>query len=76
MRGTFPTNSKLFDGDGEEGMLDVRVLEAVQQALETGLPQTLLPYTRKRRPVSRQVETLDAMKEPELVGVHKPSDGQ
>jgi predicted dehydrogenase len=64
------------EADGEEGMLDVRILEAVERALETGLPQELLPYTRTRRPVPRQVETLDAVKEPELVGVHKPSDGQ
>jgi predicted dehydrogenase len=64
------------EADGEEGMLDIRVLEAVEKALQSGTAQTLLPYTRKRRPVSRQVEDLDAVKVPELVSVHKPSDGQ
>ena len=69
-------NDREPEANGEEGMLDVRILEAVQRALESGLPQELLPYTRRRRPVSRQVEMLDATREPELVGVHKPSDGQ
>jgi predicted dehydrogenase len=64
------------EANGEEGMLDVRILEAVESALRTGVPQTLLPYTRKRRPVSQQVEMLDAVRKPELVGAHKPSDGQ
>lgn len=64
------------EADGEEGMLDVRIMEAVEQALLTGVPQALPPYTRKKRPASQQVQTLSAVKEPELVDVHKPSDGQ
>ena len=64
------------EADGEEGMLDVRVIAAVERALETGQPQTLPPYHRSRRPVSDQVEKLSKVKEPELVGAHKPSDGQ
>ena len=62
--------------DGEEGMLDVRVLEAIEQALKTGTVQRLAPYYRKRRPMPNQVQTLAAVKEPELVAAHKPSDGQ
>ena len=62
--------------DGEEGMLDVRVLEAIQKALETGEVQTLAPYKRTRRPNPNQVEELSKVKEPELVAAHKPSDGQ
>jgi predicted dehydrogenase len=69
-------NNREPEANGEEGLLDVRILEAIQRSLESGLPQELLPCTRKRRPVSRQVEMLDATREPELVGVHKPSDGQ
>ena len=64
------------EADGEEGMLDIRVIAAIEQALETGQPQTLPPYQRKRRPMPEQVEELSAVKEPELVGAHKPSDGQ
>ncbi len=69
-------NNRQPEADGEEGLLDVRVLEAVERALATGVPQTLKAYTRKRRPEARQVETLDPVKVPELVGAHKPSDGQ
>ena len=62
--------------DGEEGMLDVRVLVAIENALVSGQTQTLDPYYRKRRPSTDQAETLGKVKEPELVGAHKPSDGQ
>ena len=62
--------------DGEEGMLDVRVIEAIERSLQTGQAQTLAPYYRKRRPTAEQEQQLSAVKEPELVGAHKPSDGQ
>ncbi len=64
------------EADGEEGMLDVRVLVAIEKALETNQPQKLAPYYRKRRPEPDQVEELGKVKEPELVGAHKPSEGQ
>ena len=70
LRGTDP------EPDGEEGMLDVRVLVAVEQSLKTGQPVKLAPYTRTRRPTLDQEQTLGAVKEPELVGAHKPSAGQ
>ena len=69
-------DNKQPEPDGEEGMLDVRVLEAIQKALVTGQVQHLDPYTRTRRPDSKQVQTLSKVKEPELVGAHKPSEGQ
>ena len=61
--------------DGEEGMLDVRVLVAIEQSLKTNLPVKLAPYQRTRRPVSTQVQRLSAVKEPEMVNAHKPSEG-
>ena len=57
-------------------MLDIRVIAAVERALATGQPQTLAPYHRSRRPMPDQVETLGKVEEPELVGAHKPSEGQ
>ena len=62
--------------DGEEGMLDVRVLAAIEQALATGTVQKLEPYHRSKRPDTSQAETLSAVTEPKLVGAHKPSEGQ
>jgi predicted dehydrogenase len=64
------------EADGEEGMLDIRVIAAAEQALQTGQPQKLEPYVRKRRPVQGQVEELSPVKEPQLIGAHKPSEGQ
>ncbi len=68
--------NKRPEPDGEEGMLDVRVLEAIEKALATGQVQHLDPYTRTRRPDPKQVQKLSKVKEPELVGAHKPSEGQ
>ena len=62
--------------DGEEGMLDVRVIAAIEQSLLTGQVQKLAPYHRSKRPTSAQVQTLSAVTEPELIAAHKPSEGQ
>ena len=64
------------EADGEEGLLDVRVIAAVERALETGEPQSLQPYVRKLRPTMSQVQELHKAEEPELVGVHRPSEGR
>ena len=69
-------NDEQPEADGEEGMLDVRVLAAVERALETGQPQQLEPYTRTRRPTGEQAVKLSAPKEPQLIGAHQPSEGQ
>ena len=64
------------EASGEEGMLDVRVLVAIEESLRTNRPVPLAPYARTRRPTPDQVQKLDAVKDPELVGAHKPSEGQ
>lgn len=64
------------EADGEEGMLDIRVIAAVERALATGQPQTLEPYTRKRRPVGDQEMTLQGTREPQLIDVHTPQQGR
>ena len=62
--------------DGEEGMLDVRVLVAAEQSLKTGMPVKLQPYRRTRRASIDQLQKLSPVKTPELIGAHKPSEGQ
>ncbi len=69
-------NNRQPEADGEEGMLDIRVIAAVERALQTGQPQKLEPYIRKRRPTEAQVEKLSAVKEPQLIDVHKPAEGR
>ncbi len=64
------------EADGEEGLLDVRVIAAVERALTTGQPQVLEPYTRRRRPVVEQAVELKAPKEPQLIDAHRPQDGR
>ncbi len=63
------------EADGEEGMLDVRVLEAIEKSLKTGEVQRLAPYYRRKRPIADQVEKLSSVEEPELVHASKPSEG-
>jgi len=64
------------EANGEEGLLDIRVIAAVERALECGQPQKVEPYVRKPRPTSNQAEELRKVDEPELVGVHRPSEGR
>lgn len=64
------------EADGEEGLLDIRVIAALERALETGQPQQLEPYVRKLRPTSAQAQELHKVDDPELVGVHQPSKGR
>ena len=63
------------EADGQEGLLDVRVLVAVEESLRSGLPQRLEPMQRSRRPVAGQEEKLSPVKEPKLVDAKKPSEG-
>jgi predicted dehydrogenase len=64
------------EADGEEGLLDIRIIAAVERALESGEPQKLEPYVRKLRPTPEQVQELHKVDKPELVGVHQPSEGR
>jgi predicted dehydrogenase len=69
-------NNENPEPDGEEGMLDVRVLVAIEQSLLTGTVQKLPPYKRDRRPDVAQVQKLGTVPEAKLVDSHKPSEGQ
>ena len=64
------------EASGLEGLLDVRVLVAIEESLRTNRPVPLAPVERARRPAEDQAQTLGAVKEPELVGAHKPSEGR
>jgi predicted dehydrogenase len=63
--------------DGEEGYADVRVLEGIVEAIKTGGPVKLEPFTRtKRIDTKAQAETLRAQKSPELVNTSNPGKGK
>jgi len=59
--------------DAEEGLADVRVLEAIQRSLATGQVQTLAPFARSKRIDPDQVVRLGALKPPEPVHASSPS---
>lgn len=62
--------------DAEEGYADVRVLEGIAQALKSGGPVTLEPFVRSKRiDTKNQLETLRAVKSPELVNASNPGEG-
>lgn len=58
--------------DAEEGLADVRVLEAIDRALKTGQVQKLLPFARSKRIDPDQVVRLGAVKPPETVHAAGP----
>jgi predicted dehydrogenase len=58
--------------DAEEGLADVRVLEAIQLSLKTGEVQTLPPFARSKRIDPDQVVRLGALKPPEPVHASSP----
>lgn len=61
--------------DGEEGLMDVRVLVAIERALATGLPQTLPPVQRRRHAQPSQVRTFPPITVPPLVNAAEPGEG-
>lgn len=61
--------------DAEEGRLDVRVVAAVERALETGRPQELAPYHRTKHPTPAQAIELPAITVPPMVNAHPPTEG-
>ena len=63
--------------DAEEGLADVRVIEAIQRAIDTGQPQKLAHFARKRRiDPETQKETLGLKSPPEPVHASSPARGE
>ena len=61
--------------NGEEGLADVRVLAAIERALESGQPQNLGPFQRRARMEAGQVRKLPPVPAPDLVDAAEPSQG-
>jgi predicted dehydrogenase len=58
--------------DAEEGLADVRVLEAIQRSIQTEEAQKLPPFTRTKRIDPDQVVRLSPVKPPEPVHASSP----
>ncbi|MCO5414158.1 Gfo/Idh/MocA family protein [Ralstonia mojiangensis] len=68
-------NNREPEPNGEEGLADVRVLAAIERALESGQPQNLGPFQRQGRMETAQVRKLLPVPSPELVDAAEPSQG-
>ena len=68
-------NDRPVEPDGEEGLMDVRVVAAIERALQTGRTQELPPATRDKYPTPDQATTLPAISPPAFVNAHEPSKG-
>jgi len=60
---------------GREGLADVRVIRALYESARTGRPVRLEPFRKTTRPSLDQEVRRPPTREPELVGVDKPSEG-
>ena len=58
---------------GEEGLADIRVLEAIALAAESGKRVKLAPFSRKKHPSARQASKKPPVRKPETVHAPSPS---
>jgi glucose-fructose oxidoreductase len=59
---------------GEEGLQDVRIVQALYESAETGRAVPIPPFTRSKRPTGRQRIVRPGVEEPELVKVESASE--
>jgi glucose-fructose oxidoreductase len=58
---------------GEEGLQDVRIVQALYESARTGTPIGLRPFTKRRRPTARQRITRPGIRKPDLIKVQSAS---
>lgn len=63
---------KDVEPSGEEGLCDIRVVEAIFESARTGRAVDLPPFVRRARPTIGQAIKLPPVRQPELVGVQAP----
>ena len=67
-------NDLEVEPSGQEGFADVRVIDGIQKAIQTGQSVVLPPFTRTRRiNTDRQAESLSGTSKPEQVNTTRPS---
>jgi predicted dehydrogenase len=58
---------------GEEGLQDVRIVQALYQSARTGRPVAIRPFRKNRRPTARQRITRPGVTKPALIKVQSAS---
>ena len=59
---------------GEEGLQDVRIVQALYESAETGKAVAVPPYERSKRPTGRQLVKRPGVRKPALVKVQSASE--
>jgi glucose-fructose oxidoreductase len=66
-------NDRQPEPSGEEGMQDVRIVQALYKSARSGKPVSLPPMSREPRPTIRQRITRPGIRKPALVKVQSAS---
>ena len=66
-------NDREPEPSGEEGMQDVRIVQALYHSAKTGKPIALRPFTKTVRPTGRQRITRPGVRKPALIKVQSAS---
>jgi glucose-fructose oxidoreductase len=66
-------NDREPEPSGEEGLLDVRIVEALYRSARSGRPVTLRPLAKRHRPTGRQRLSRPGVKKPPLIKVQSAS---
>jgi glucose-fructose oxidoreductase len=67
--------NRIPEPSGEEGLQDVRIIEALYKSARSGKSVALPALTRTKRPTRRQQRTRPGIRKPELVKVKSGSEG-
>ena len=66
-------SNKTPEPGGDEGLCDIRIIEAILESAKTRKPLSLEPIQKRRRPEPEQEIEKPAVDEPELVHAESPS---
>ena len=66
-------NDRSPEPSGEEGLQDIRVVQALYESSKRGRPIKIRPFTRHQRPTGRQRITRPGIRKPSLIKVQSAS---
>ncbi len=64
---------RLPEPSGEEGLQDVRIVQALYESARTGRPVSIRPFVKSKRPTGRQRITRPGIRKPDLIRVQSAS---
>ena len=67
-------NNREPEPSGEEGMQDVRIVQALYKSAKTGRAVAIPPFTKTKRPTGRQRISRPGVRKPPLVKVQSASE--